>query len=105
MRIVVAVMVGLFGLPTLSVGDAYAQSSTILEKLRGADPQDYLVGPTQGRRKPDDIQNLSAPPSNAPTAADAVGRSREITPSERQELLQNRTRETPLDYTTGRDRN
>ena len=103
MRFVLALIVGFVGLPTVCVGDSRAQS--ILDELSGSNSQNLLLGPTQGQRKSDDTRNLSAPPSSAPPPADSASGSREISPSERQELLQNRTREAPFDWGTNRDRN
>ena len=106
MRLILAFAIGFIGLSTLGVGDGRAQSSSVLDKLRGANPHDLLTGPTQGPRKSDDLRNLSAAPSTAPAdAADLVGRGREISPAERQELLQDQTRQTPPDWGDNRDRN
>jgi len=75
---------------TVAAGDVRAQPGTVLDDIKG--PDSLLLGPTQGRRKSDATRNLSAPPSTSPVTGDAA-RGREISPRERQELLQNRTRE------------
>jgi hypothetical protein len=92
--------VGCVGL-TLLCGDASAQSNDVLDRIKKVDPLEYLVGPSQAPRRSDDTRNLSAAPStNAPD--DLIGRGREISPAERDQLMRNRE-STPA--WGGRDRN
>ena len=103
MRLFLAFMVGAGGLLTVCVGDGRAQSSPPSQSY--GNPQQYLSGPNQDRRPNDDTRNLSAAPSTAPAAPDASsGSARELSQSERMELLRPTTRETPS-WSGNRDRN
>jgi hypothetical protein len=84
---------------TLAVADAPAQPDTTVETLSGTDPQGLLLGPRPPPPRSDDLRSLSAPPSAAPDANHVIERSREISPAERQQLLQNQTRQAPADWT------
>jgi hypothetical protein len=101
-RLLLAFVVGCVGLLTVCVSGR-SETGTVWDQLPDSNSSDLLVGPGQ-RRKSDDTRNLSAPPSNASPGATAPGRAREISPSERRDIMQNRAREVPFDWSTSRDR-
>ena len=106
MRLILAFAIGFVGLSTVGVEDGRAQSSSVLEELKGANSNDLLSRPTRSTQPSDNLRNLSVAPSTAPAdGADVVGRGREISPAERRDLLQNETRQAPADLTGNRERN
>ena len=104
MRFFLAFAIGCIGLLTVSVGNGRSETGTVWDQLPDANSPNLLVGPGQ-RRKSDDTRNLSAPPSVAAPGAADPGRAREISPSERRDMMQNRAREAPFDWGNSRDRN
>jgi hypothetical protein len=104
MRFFLALAVGCVGLLTMCGGSGRAETGTVWDQLPDANSPNLLVGPGQ-RRKSDDTRNLSAPPSSAPPGTADPGPVREISPSERRDIMQNRSREVPFDWGNSRDRN
>jgi len=104
MRFFLALAVGCVGLLTAGVSGGRSETGTVWDQLPEADSPNLLVGPGQ-RRKSDDTRNLSAPPSSAAPGTADPGRAREISPSERRDMMQNRPREVPSDWDNSRDRN
>jgi hypothetical protein len=104
MRFFLAFAVGCIGLLTVGVGSSRAETGTVWDQLPDANSPNLLIGPGQ-RRKSDDSRNLSAPPSSVAPGTAESGRAREISPSERQDMMQNRSREAPFDWNNSRDRN
>jgi len=104
MRFFLALAVACFGLLAMCAGNGRAETGTVWDQLPDSNSPDLLVGPGQ-RRKTDDTRNLSAPPSSTPPNTANPGATREISPSERREMMQNRAREVPFDWGNSRDRN
>lgn len=92
---------GCVGLLTLCAVEARAE--TVFDELPGASSPNLLVGPSESRKSQNSRQ-LSAPPSTS-SPADLVGRGREISPAERQEMIQNRSRDEGAQWGNSRDRN